>query len=258
MEGGFGGGRGGGMGGVRRDFSNTEEPHPDLPYWMFRFFDMSAEPGKQYRYRVRLVLKDVNGYVARNFLEREVLVRLGDAPKPGARSKPMIRQTEWSEPSPVASVPMAGEVRIASVTPPSTRQFNAEPNVKLLVKSFDLDDQRKAIQAGLERDFYRGSVMNFVSDAEHLVGQFIDKIEDFKFRTGATLVDVRPGKQLSGNLRSPSKVLVMDAGGRLSVRDEIKDAGEVELHRQIFAEPDPRDMERGGFFGGRGGFEGEF
>lgn len=255
MEGGFGGR--GGMGGARRDLSNMADPMPEKPFWMFRFFDMNAEPGKQYRYRVKLVLKDVNGYVSRNFLDQEVIARLPAVPKvPEANPKPLIRQTAWSEPSPIASVPMAGEVRIAAVTPVSTRQANAEPAANLLVKSFDVDSAGKAIQAALEREFHRGSVMNFIADVEYQVGQYIDKAKGFRFRTGATLVDIRPGKQLPGDMMSPSKILVMDAGGRLAVRDELKDIGEVELHRLIFAKPDPSEMERGGFFGGRGGLEG--
>ena len=258
--GGYGGeggmGMGGGMG-VTRSFDNMEEPLNQQPFWMFRFFDTNVEPGKRYKYRVQLVLTDVNGFIPRNFLDREVIARLPPPPTTAAaasKAAPLLRKTPWSEPSPAVSIPMAGEVRIAQTTPASDRQPNSEPSVRLLVKSFDLDDEGKAIQAAIEEEFRRGSVMNLTRDAETVVGPYIDKIEDFNFRTGATLLDIQGGEKTTGDLTAPSKVLLMDAGGRLSVRDELTDIGEVEQHRAIFAPPDPnqQNMGYGGEYGGRG------
>ncbi|MEX2169605.1 MAG: hypothetical protein WD851_09855 [Pirellulales bacterium] len=258
--GGYGGeggmGMGGGMG-VTRSF-DAEEPLNQQPFWMFRFFDTSVEPGKRYKYRVQLALTDVNGYIQRSFLDREVIARLPAPPTTVAaasKAPPLLRRTEWSDPSPAVSIPMAGEVRIAQTTPASDRQSNSEPSVRLLVKSFDLDEAGKAIQAAIEEEFRRGSVMNLTRDAETVVGPYIDKIENFDFRTGATLLDIQGGEKTTGDLTAPSKVLIMDAGGRLSVRDELTDIGEVEQHRAIFAPPDPnqQNMGYGGEYGGEGG-----
>ena len=255
-EGGMGMGMGGGMG-VTRSF-DAEEPLNQQPFWMFRFFDTSVEPGKRYRYRVQLALTDVNGYIQPGFLDREVIARLPAPPttaEAASKAAPLLRRTPWSDPSPAVSIPMAGEVRIAQTTPASDRQANSEPSVRLLVKSFDLDEEGKAIQAAIEEEFRRGSVMNLTRDAETVVGPYIDKIEDFNFRTGATLLDIQGGEKTTGDLTAPSKVLIMDAGGRLSVRDELTDVGEVEQHRAIFAPPDPnqQNMGYGGEYGGEGG-----
>lgn len=246
-------GGGGGMG-VRRNFEGMEEPMPQQPFWMFRFFDTNVEPGKRYKYRVQLVLSDVNGYMPRQFLDGKVIARLPKLPtKPTEKYTVPALKTPWSEPSPVVSIPMAGEVRVAQTTPATDRQFNSEPTVKLLVKSFDLDEAGKAIQAAIEEEFRRGSVMNLTKAAETLVGPYIDKIDSFKFRTGATLLDIQGGEPITSDLTAPSKILVMDAGGRLSVRDELTDIGEVEQHRLIFAPPDKNQPYPGGYGGEYGG-----
>jgi hypothetical protein len=255
---GYGGGgemgMGGGATGVRRNFEAIEEPFAQKPFWMFRFFDMNVEPGKRYRYRVQLVLTDVNGYIPRQFLSGKVIERLPPMPEKVTNKPlpPQLRKTDWSQPSPTVSIPMAGEVRVAQTTPAADRQFNSEPTAKLLVKSFDVDEAGKAIQAAIEEEFRRGSVMNLVKDAETVVGQYIDKIDDFKFRTGATLLDIQGGEQVIGDINAPAKVLVMDAGGRLAVREELTDIAEVEQHRAIFAEPEPGQPMMG--YGGEGGY----
>jgi hypothetical protein len=220
---------------------------------MFRFFDTNVEPGKRYRYRVKLALADVNANVPRHFLDRKVSDRLPPLPTtvsanaPIKSAKPVM--TEWSEPSPIVAIPMAGEVRLALATPPNDRQFNGESTAKLLVSSFDIDAEGKAIQAATEEEFRRGSVMNLTKTVEYLIGQYIDKVENFKFRTGTMLVDIRSGKKLPGDLTAPAKVLVMDAGGRLSVRNDLTDIADVELHHAIFDPPDPDDPASEGGFG---------
>jgi hypothetical protein len=245
-------GGGGGLG-VTRNFENLEEPFAQKPFWMFRFFDTNVEPGKRYRYKVQLVLTDVNGYIPRPFLDGKVIARLPELPKtPSAKYSVPPLKTPWSEPSPVVSIPMAGELRVAKTTPATERQFNSEPSVRMLVKSFDLDEDGKPVQAAIEEEFRRGSVMNLTKDAETIMGPFIDKVDDFKFRTGATLLDIEGGEQLPGELSAPSKALVMDAGGRLSVRDELADLGDVEQHRAIFAPPEQNQMYAPGY-GAEGG-----
>jgi hypothetical protein len=117
----------------------------------------------------------------------------------------------------------------------------------------DLGEDGKAIQAAIEAEFQRGSVMNLVKDAETIAGPYIDKVEDFNFKTGTTLLDMEGGEQLAGDLNAPASVLVMDAGGRLSVREELTDIADVEQHRAIFAEPDPNQQQMMGY-GREGGY----
>ena len=56
-EGGYG--RGGGGGGMRSATQKTTVAK-GVDFWLLRFFDFSVEPGKRYKYRVRLVLADPN------------------------------------------------------------------------------------------------------------------------------------------------------------------------------------------------------
>lgn len=219
---------------------------------MVRFFDFSVAPGRRYRYRVRLILRDVNQEAAREDLAPEVFDRL-------AKKRPtdITLMTDWSEPSPVVSIPMAGDVFVSKAKLPNARQLNAEGSVELLVQSFSLDEERRAIKAAEFGSFNRGAVMNMTDDVEVVTGdrRGIKKLSKFEFRTGITLVDFRGGEELPGDLTAPVSVLLMDTTGKLFVRDELDDAEAIEAHNAIFDESAAGGA-RGGYGGGRGGGRG--
>ncbi|TWT90685.1 hypothetical protein Mal64_10800 [Pseudobythopirellula maris] len=227
-----GGGERGGRS-TRRSRTSSEGFSTSIPNLMVRFFDFTVEPGKQYRYRIRLILNDVNQGVSKKYLSPQVLQRLAGQ-KPGAHQ---VVFTEYSEPSPVISVPMAGDAYVVSAKLPSSKQVNAEPSVNMLVQSFSIDEEGKAFKAELEAEFNRGDVMNMTEDAEVLTsdGRFIVKKDSFPFRTGSTLIDVDGGEEIVRNvIDAPVRVLLMDPAGRLYLRDEMTDSQEVENHRAIF------------------------
>jgi hypothetical protein len=239
---------------------------PQVPHWLLRFFDFSVQPGKKYKYKVRLALLDPNqSYGARfvnvDWLDSEALDRV-KAAKATRGSKTPVRRTDWSEPSRTVSIPLAGNVSVASARPPVEQSFTDEPRAGLLVESFSADDKGKAIQGAKQfDDFRRGYVANRKSETEVILNedgqQFIDKIKDFQFRTGITVVDIRGGERLAGRDNSrPARVLLMDPAGQLFVQKELDDRDAVEMHEAIFSE----DADGGrGFMGGRGGdFGGEF
>ncbi len=89
-----------------------------------------------------------------------------------------------------------------------------------------------------DREVTRGTVINFVSDGEYLAenGTFIDKINNFPFQTGITVVDMRGGERLPGrsDLTMPSRVLLMQPTGELTVRTEIDDLADVQAHHDTF------------------------
>lgn len=239
------GGRGRGV--VRR---------PEVAYWLLRFFDFSVEPGKEYKYRVRLVMADVNNtspsgpgrVLSKDALDPTVISRQSKAAEARGGKPLPVRYTEWSEPSPTVGIPLAGDVRVASVRPPSNRLFNDEPRVTLMVRSYGVDNKGQAFQAAKEEDtFRRGYVANMTSDVEILVEQnhYIDLLRSFPFRTGITIIDVEGGDRLSRDISTPAQVLLMDPAGGLYVRKEMADIGEVELHRELFTERE-RGRERGG------------
>lgn len=260
MEGGGYGGYGGEMGGRGGMGGPTgsgfgPDGNPLVKDWLLRFFDFSVEPGKKYKYRVRLVILDPNQssssrYVNADYLDGSVIARIKKEKK-GTKATP-YRLTEWSKPSATVSVPLAGNVSVASAKP-ATDQFNSEPKTTLLVQSFGKDEKGNAIQAAKEKEFQRGGVANMTEDTEVLVDQnrAIDPYKAFKFQTDITVADIRGGERLTREVSRPAQVLLLGPAGQLFVQDEISDAETVEMHKATFAK-EPAGGGRG--FMGEGGY----
>lgn len=238
------GGRSGGGGMLAKDVS----------YWLLRFFDFNVEPGKKYKYRVQLVLSDVNNVhpsnsgrmVDKDAVEKEVLSRQSKEKVQG------IRYTEWSKPSPTVGIPLAGDVRVAGAKAANDSRYNDEPRLNLMITSFGIGEENRPIQAAKEEeDLRRGSVANMTEDVEVLVegGNYIDEVKSFPFRTGITVVDIRGGEKLPNKLLTPAQALLMDPTGHLYVRQEEEDFDEVDHHRLLFAKPEKGSQ--GAPFGGR-------
>ncbi|MEQ8848669.1 hypothetical protein [Botrimarina sp.] len=244
----FGGGEYGGGGGA---MAFGEGYDPDIPFKMIRIFDFNVQPGRQYVYRVRLVLRDPNHNVPDSALAREVIDRRKDL----STSQREYRKTEWSEPTSVVSVPMAGDVFVIGAKPASAR--SGEGTVDLLVQTYKLDESRRAIKAATEESFFLGSVMNLTADAEVLSsdGRWIVQHDDFQFRTDLTLCDFRGGKELPGDHTEPVSVLLMDASGKLITHNSLDDAEAIQRHRDAYSETNQGNF--GGGYGG-GGYGGEY
>ncbi|MGI9456787.1 MAG: hypothetical protein ACR2NU_09505, partial [Aeoliella sp.] len=230
------GGRGGGfssMGGAV-SFDENGELEVKVPFLMLRFFDLSVQPGKRYKYRIKLIMKDPNYQQRKSDLDAKVLAR---------ERKEYIRG-EWSEPSPTISIPQAGIIRVAE-SKSTGSGFNSEPTAQMLVESFGLDEKGYARQAYKTIESRRGAVMNFHGEVEVLVdgGRFIEKIEDFSIDTGVTVLDLDGGEKFTREMIAPTQALFMDSSGRLYLRDELYDEQEVALHKAMF---DDSDTARGG------------
>jgi len=87
---------------------------------LFRFIDRTVEPGKRYRYRVRLFLANPNYKQPPRSLER-----------PELGNNPWI-VTPWSEPSNVVEVPRADRLLVLGVKPSPGYQAEATAKVALL------------------------------------------------------------------------------------------------------------------------------
>jgi hypothetical protein len=243
-----------------------------VDYLLLRFFDFTVEPGKRYKYRVSLVLADPNYMLPESALAATVLDRQSkeaQAARAEKRPLPDFRRVEgWSDPSPTVGIPLSGGAQLVDIETPSADRFNDEPTAKLLVDSFDTDDEGNAIEAAVERKFRRGNVANMVEKVEYLVegGLAIDTRDAFKFVTGMTVLDMDGGGKLAKDMTVPSRVMLMGPAGELYIHNELDDKTAVEYHKMLFMEdkrfgpggpeglgPGSRQPPGRGGRGGRGG-----
>jgi hypothetical protein len=146
--------------------------------------------------------------------------------------------TDWSEPSPIASVPQPGLAFIASAKPASNAA--SEPEAEVVVKSLD---NVNAAELAFRNFFTRGSVLNATRQAQVLWSSLfqIDPDEpqespEFDFLTGLTLVDLDGGEQLSSKNRAllaPARAIFMDSTGRMRMHNELTDLKEIRQFQMI-------------------------
>jgi hypothetical protein len=233
---------------------------------LFRYFDSDVEPGKQYRYRVRLALVDVNAFTPAMYLSDEANARR--AKEVNAKGDPLgYRYSDWSEPSRTATVPLAGLVYIAGAEPANPLNFASEPQAKLLIKSLDA---KLPAETALAEMFLRGTVLNLFQKQAQIIWSASFQTTDrdgapqdspkFNFRTGLTLLDFDGGEVLGGNreLTAPARALNKDSAGKMMLESELDEYETVWQYNKLMemkeqAERQQRERERDGDRGGRGG-----
>jgi len=229
---------------------------------LLRYFDNSATPGRKYRYRIRLAIGDVNHNLPKKgALDPSVSERRGKL----KGSKLTYRFTDWSKPSPIASVPLPARVYLVSAKPAKEANFNAEPEVELLIKALN---SQYAAEIARADHFPRGSVINAHEKVTVIWSNYkftTEQDSKFDFRTGVTLLDFRGGEKLSNRNRDltvPTRAVLMDAAGRLFLQEELEDTGPVDEYQQALeGGQDSRRNPRGapgGLEGMGGEFGGEF
>lgn len=211
-----------------------------VDYYLLRFFDFSVEPGKKYKYHVKLVIQDPNFGMDQKILDPAVLDRQAkeaQTAKAANKEKPFFIVGKWSDPSPAVGIPMAGNVRLAETKIPPPEKVNDEPVVKLLVEAFDVDDNGVPIQGSKKMDFRRGYVANTIGDANYQPDPTMADIQpNFKFFTGMTLLDVDGGAKLGKDMTYPARILLMGPAGELYIRNDIDDKPYVDSYHKIFEE----------------------
>lgn len=256
-----------GMRGARRrpgleDEEATEEVQ-EVEHLLFRFFDFTVQPGKHYRYRVKLVLANPNYGMLPHFLEREGM------------EKVKTLDTEWSEPSPSVAVPLDSQVLAVSARA-------ADGTATVMLVRFEEKDGAAAAEEFatvargqllnyFDREFpesampgmmgamgsaaaYPGSMMGPMG-MPYAPGAAASK-EDAPERkvnyvTNALLLDVMGGGRLPGRDRSlvePGSILLLDAEGKLVVRNELDDLPEYQFHKP----PEKQEVATTGQAKGRG------
>ena len=200
---------------------NVVEEQKDLGFRLFRYFDFNVEPGKRYIYRVRLALANPNYLMKATVLKKAELAKDPWLP------------TAWSEPSPIISVPRDTQVLVNAVKPPP--RANAEPTATITVLKW-------LIRSGLKvsHEFpqvTRGQLANFGDISVHEAGGPVNFFSD------ATVVDVRGGDHLgkkTSTLTTAGEILLMDADGSLSVRNEVDDSAACRQLAEAAKEATPR------------------
>lgn len=232
-----------GMGGMMAPGAGMGMYGSSVTEWKLgRYFDLTAEPGKKYRYRVRLLIEDPNHPrdlsqdVMPQMLTDEAAARVAELnakePKQGER-KHYYRATEWSEPSDPVSLPpferfFAGE---PSKAPTQQHKNGAEvltrnPIAKMVGVVWD---SVWGLDISHDMAVTTGSVLNAKEDVEavHPLTLEFKVFKDYLFQAGACVVDMRGGVPVGGEsndpLLSPAEFAVVDAQGNLVVHDEIED-----------------------------------
>jgi len=195
-------------------------------YRLFRFFDFSVEPGKTYRYRVKLTLLNPNADVQKRYLENYTFAN-------GA-----TRETEWSQPSAAITV-IAGNRLLAGNV--SAGRTGSEPAGSVLAKLFDADE---AIEVRKVFDVHRGTVLNQrelqIGVPDPNAGREGKRPATVSFETGAVVLDMLGGEKLPGarskGTEAPPKVpghfLVLDNDGSLRTLTQFSDAAMYETEAE--------------------------
>ena len=241
--------------GASEEGSSSEDLEKVTEFKLFRYFDATVEPGKSYRYRVRLVLEDPNNPLNEmqkptpRALEPAVAARIHNESvnlKEGQIK--WYRFTDWSETSSVIRVPSAqsllagqvtsaGHARRGNITFTNPRR---EPSVKVLVLQFD---KEKAADVPAEIELYRGSQANAVTDVEYLRPTEFDleKLTGYNVQSDAIVLDMLGGDRIGGlDLTTPGEMLVLDSQGNLVMHNEMDD---LQQYRWNSFEPKEQDDE---------------
>ncbi|MFM9069664.1 MAG: hypothetical protein ACKOUR_20370, partial [Planctomycetota bacterium] len=232
-------------------------------YKLIRFFDYEAEPGKVYRYRIRVLIEDPNHpqtadsapdprTLSSTLAQREK--QMDDNEIKNKAKRVYWRETEWSEASNSVTLPASTHFIASKVqqrAPLENRELKVqvpldEPTASMLSVVWDparateipgnadladdpkLKDKEKPILS-------RSSVLNFKKDTKVLRPDTLELklVEKFEFKTNAIVVDLRPGEPVRDGAKKPGEkreppasageILIIDGDGKFVVRNELDD-----------------------------------
>ena len=201
--------------------ADVAEEQKDLGYRLFRFFDFTVEPGKRYIYRVKLAVANPNYLLKPTVLKKAEL----------AQKKCLM--TDWSEPSPIISMPRDTQVLVNAVKP--APRANTEPTFQVTVVKWLI---RSGVKVSYDSPVMRGQLANFGDIQKREAGGPVNFFSD------TTVVDLRGGEHLGKKgsaATSPGEILLVDADGSLSVRNEVDDSAAC---RQLTEAPAPEAAPR--------------
>ena len=270
--------------------TRMEPLEPD--HLLFRFFDFTVEPGKKYRYRVKLWLVNPNHKMDPRYLEDS---RLSDLA--------YIQPEKWCDPTDVVEIPLDSEVLLLAVKAPL--RTADEPSADLGIVQW-VSKSGATVYEDFET-VRRGGVLNFTGYefpggkiveeeerprprprddddrrrrrdgprrgsgeegfmAEGYMGEAIpppqkvgrrpglSQAEPVDYLTGAIVLDIRGGDRISqqSSDRRPGDLLLLGGDGSLHVHHELEDSGTFEQRK---LDIDGRPEGREGAFPGPGMME---
>lgn len=207
------------------------------PFKLLRFFDFNVEPGKQYMYRVQLVLENPNRESPTRGVKRSFL-------KDPLFADKKYLETKWSDPTPPIAVPLDWHVFLLAVNP--APKPGAEPSSQLMVTKWKPD---KGIEFNEKFQVVRGQLVVFSASVRPPPGSVVPAVASddsivvdpeapvtaaprrlppvqVDFVTDVTALDFRGGERFrrkGSTLTVPGELLLMDARGNLSIHNELDD-----------------------------------
>jgi len=231
-----------------------------VDYKLMRFYDFfdprsnkSPRPGRNYVYRLRFAVNDPN-FPASEMLQpkmgtlsADVFTRITPlrqkAEAEGSREPYAKRWSEWSQPSPPASLPDAVDYYAGPVTPAKKLRYNVggetlevdrdTPTAKIVTTRFD---QTYSTDVPFWMDVTEGSVLSASGDASVVdpITLEIKKLPETKVVSGSTVIDIDGGRELEVSddeeMTEPGVMLIFDEQGGLRVSGEVGDQLKYRMH----------------------------
>lgn len=198
---------------------------------LFRYLDFNVDPGKTYRYRVRLELKNPN--------YGRPLAAAGGLPHVVEGE---TRFTPWSQPTPPTTVEETVNYFLTRIEPPRTRIY---PEARMNVFQYD-QDAGTTVQQEVEVAFgqHVGGKTK-AKKADPTEGTFEET--DYTFRSDDVLIDALPDLAFKssdhpdlklpadsrGNAQMTEYVIVVTDENSLSTVDPKSQAGELKRQQQL-------------------------
>jgi hypothetical protein len=238
---------------------------------LIRFTDTHVEPGRKYRYRLRVQMHDPNhpnihfGIMPPSAasLHEDVRKRVkgideadatrGKDATTGLPYRTHWRFSEWSEPTAITEVPRAERVYAVKVSPRAPIMTvkgipvaNTEPSADALAVVFD---RSKIADIPAQNDkIGRGSVLNFVADTKviHPVTKEVIEMPKYPVSTNILVADLMGGEAIKAvdskaapqPLTTLGEMLIVDADGKMRVQNEAQDI--VNFRRYTVPKVDPK------------------
>lgn len=198
-------------------------------YRLFRFVDMTAESGKTYRYRVRLILANPNYNVKPEDLERP------------ESAKTQWRLSPWSEASPTAIVPREARVLADSLV---AARGGADPQAKIYILTLLKDEKTGAwVEVAKDFDLPLGGYATYSNvKIENVTDMTADEVRTIVAPTinadQAMLLDIRNDDALGASKsKSPTEMLLIDSTGRIRIANSAVDSLVLKDYQQRTTAP---------------------